>query len=86
MVRALLSIHRCGDAAYTVSDQLAKLVVPELEDSTEDLVADSDVLPALQTLHLEVPPSTSPAIKKFVAVRQLSSRTVTVVNTRKYDL
>ena len=47
---------------------------------TDDMV--TEVLPALQMLNLAGQPLTSGALEKFIAVRQLSGRPVTVDYTR----
>ena len=61
-----------------VSPLLTKHVAPALEDIPEEIVA--EVLPSLDLIRLE-PQPTSP-ITNFIAVRQLSGRPVTVVDTR----
>jgi len=60
-----------------VSGKLAGHVAHGLEGVTEDLVA--EILPALYSLCLEDEPLTS--VERFVEVRRLSSRPVTIVDT-----
>jgi len=66
---------------WQTCDRLTGLLVTVLGDSTEDMVAEA--LPALKLLNLEEQPLTSEALKKFITVRQLSGRPVTVDNTRE---
>lgn len=58
-------------------DPVSGIVVTAL---TDDMV--TVVLPALQILNLAGQPSTSGALEKFIAVRQLSGRPVAVDYTR----
>ena len=60
-----------------VSRKLAGLVILALEDVTEEMAADSEVLPALNLICLVGQPASS--VDQFVAVRQFSGRPVTVV-------
>ena len=60
-----------------VYEELTKHVALALEDITEEMVA--EVLPSLDLIRLVGQPASS--IAKFIAVRQRSGRTVTVIDT-----
>lgn len=64
-----------------ICNEMAELVVPVFEDFNQDMVV--KMLPALQLLNLEGQLFSTPAVKKFIAVRQRSGRPVTVVNHKK---
>ena len=66
------------------SGPLSEIVVAALEDYTEDMVA--KVLPALQLLNLQGHQLTPGALEKFIAVRELSGRPVTVDNRQRPEM
>jgi hypothetical protein len=62
-----------------LSEKLVQLIVPALQDLTEERVI--EVLPALQNLVLQGPEASGPVedvIGRFIAARQLSGHLVTV--------
>jgi len=61
-----------------VDPDLAPHVSLALEDITVEMVA--EVLPSLDLIHVGSQPA--PSIEKFIAVRRLSGRPVTVIDSR----
>ena len=75
-----LHLLRQFSAAKTLylSPELTGCVAPALEDITEEMV--TEVLSSLDLICLDARPV--PSVEKFVAVRRLSGRAVTIVDTK----